>query len=112
MLRGRPARPEERFDRGALDFCQARGIPVRLVVLFDDEGANPLDEVTLFEATVDEIQLHAEALREREMSAALQLLERHAQHRGGALLERRERLRRPLRVARTLFRSERGDDGG
>src|SRR6267378_770608 len=96
MLRGLPARLEEGIDRRTRDLREARRAPVRLVVLFHDEGADALDEIALLEAAVDEVQFHAEAFRERERGAAPQLLERDREHRGRALRERFERLRGPL----------------
>src|ERR1700674_278935 len=74
MLLRLPARLEEGVHRGMGDFLEELRAPLRLHVLLHDERANALDEIALLEAAVDEVELHAKAIGERQRAAALDLL--------------------------------------
>ena len=95
VLERPPAGGEERLDRRVGDVRERGRVPARGIVLVHDQGADALDEIALVEAAVDEVELEAEAVRERQPAAAPQLLEGDAQERGRALAEERERLGRP-----------------
>src|SRR3954471_4297447 len=64
--RRRPARLEEALHVARDDFGQGRRIPARAIVLLDEERADAFDEVALLHAGVDQVELQAEALRERQ----------------------------------------------
>src|SRR5258706_9308039 len=110
MLRGLPAWREERLDRSARDVAEARRAPAGRVVLLDDERADAFDDVALLEAGVDEIELHAKTIGEREARAAAQLFERDGEEHRREPPERVQRGAGPIAQLRVVFRFQRGHD--
>src|SRR5436190_10895575 len=94
MLAGPPARMEERLDALTRDLGKSFRAPAGLSVLLDNEGADALDHVAVLEGGVHEVQLHAQALCERQGRPAAQLLQRHGEHGGRAAPKGLERLLR------------------
>src|SRR5450631_2957142 len=84
MRSGRPALAEEVLDHRFGYVFEPAWPPARRVVLVDEHGAHPLDEVALFKAVRSHAELHPKACGEIHGCAALQLTQSHAHHRGRA----------------------------
>src|SRR6202789_182494 len=106
-----PPVAEKGLDHGVGHLFNPGGLPLRGVVLVDDQSAHPFDKVALHEALLRHGEFHAKAGGEAQFLPALQLAQSDAQHGRRAAAHELGGLLRPIGIFGARFRLQRSQNG-